>query len=295
MLKDIKEPKSLDDLNFNETIKLQRLLNKVGYQLTEDGQIGPKTKEAFKEFKRKNQLSLPDWIGEGSIRILKEKAENNDWTIALDPIKHEDGRLFVVKIPRGYIQEAIGEEDLKNLASEYQVSLPAIKAVIEVEAAGSGFLLQENPPSRPKILFEGHIFYRETPKQVSKSRPDLSYQSWTKRYYRGGSFEWKRLTDAMAFDPIPALRSASWGLGQIMGFNHELAGCETIEQLVIEAHKSEYHQARHIFNFCKNHPKNLIKYLQKLNWNNFAYFYNGAGYKKNAYHIKLAKAYEKHS
>jgi hypothetical protein len=33
-----------------------------------------------------------------------------------------------------------------------------------------------------------------------------------------------RLAQAIAIDRPAALRSASWGLGQIMGFNHELAG-----------------------------------------------------------------------
>ncbi len=56
---------------------------------------------------------------------------------------------------------------------------------------------------------------------------------WNRDLYKGGSAEWdERLLDAMEFDEIQALKSASFGLGQVMGFNYTAAGCASIQQFI---------------------------------------------------------------
>ena len=209
-------------------------------------------------------------------------------------VKQKSGygnRQFIVNIPSGYEQKALAPEDYVKAASEFGLEVAVVRAVVEVEASGNGFLLNEPAPVRPKILFEAHHFYRLTPKPVSKTRPDLSSRRWNRSLYKGGSGEWKRLLDAMEFDPIPALKSASWGLGQVMGFNYKVAGCSSVEQMVVEAHQGEYQQLRHMLNFCKNN--NLIPALQNKDWARFARGYNGSGYRQNKYDTKLANSYQR--
>jgi len=185
-------------------------------------------------------------------------------------------------------QRAISDDDIRELADVYNVDPAHLDAVLQVEAAGSGFLLNEPPPARPKILFEAHWFYKLTPLPVSKTRPDLSSRHWNRRLYKGGSAEWDRLEDACEFDMTQALKSASWGLGQVMGFNYAVAGCETIEQFVVEAFSGEREQFQHMLNFIESNG--LMGHLRAGRWASFARGYNGSGYRANRYDEKLARA-----
>jgi len=185
-------------------------------------------------------------------------------------------------------QLALEDQDILDAAAYYDVHPAHIDAVRQVEAGSTGFLLNEPPPSRPKILFEGHWFYKLTPEPVSQVRPDLSHPHWTSEHYIGGSGEWTRLRDAAEFDLPNALRSASWGLGQVMGFNYEVAGCKSIEDYVVEAFSGEAAQFRHMLNFIENN--NLMDELRRGDWAGFARGYNGSGYAQNQYDKKLAEA-----
>jgi len=198
-----------------------------------------------------------------------------------------DGRWFPVQFDADDppIQRALSDFDIKTTALAFDVPAAHVDAVRQVEAAGSGFLLNEPMPARPKILFEGHWFYRLTPVLVSRVRPDLSHP---KKYYKGGSAEWGRLRDAFQYDAHNALKSASWGLGQVMGFNYELAGCETVEDMVVEAFSGEPAQFMHMMNYIDK--KDLLPALRRGDWREFARGYNGPGYAQNNYHTRLAGA-----
>ena len=272
---------SLSNLATGQVRELQQLLKLYGIDVDVDGIMGEQTKIAFATFKIREGQALLSEIGEGSIGLLKQRVSLknksadslSNFALHLKPIYSHDKRKMIVSFPEGFVQEALGKEDLHNLAGEFGLPVPCVQAVMSVESGNSGFLLQEPSPTRPKILFEGHWFYKLSSQPVSKSRPDLSYPQWTTKYYRGGSFEWSRLIDAMAFDPIPALKSASWGLGQIMGFNYASCGYNSVEDFVIDMHKSEYHQAKAMFNFIKQNG--LLGKLRGKNWAGFAKGYNG--------------------
>jgi len=198
-----------------------------------------------------------------------------------------DGRWFPVSCgAEAPPQHALTDQDILAAGVFYDVPAAHIDAVRQVEAAGSGFLLKEPAPARPKILFERHWFYKLTPEPVSKVRPDLS--SKTPGGYKGGSAEWTRLRDACAFDMANALKSASWGLGQVMGFNFKVAGCDSIEQFIVEAFSGEAAQFGHMMNFIDNN--NLMDELRRGDWRGFARGYNGPNYAQNNYHVKLANA-----
>ncbi|MEG4109762.1 N-acetylmuramidase family protein [Microcoleus sp. S13_C5] len=207
------------------------------------------------------------------------------------PVTYPDGKRTICKIPSGYVQPALSKSDYQDLSDEFDLEIALVKAVMEVESAGSGFLLKEPSPARPKILFEAHWFYKFTPKPVSKSRSDLSSPVWDRNLYKGGSAEWdERLLDAMEFDEIQALKSASFGLGQVMGFNYTAAGCASIQQFIQENFAGEYWQARHMMNFILD--RNLLGHLKQKDWDKFAFGYNGERYWENEYQIKLANAYQ---
>ena len=88
-------------------------------------------------------------------------------------------------------------------------------------------------------------------------------------------------------DPVAAWGAASWGMFQVMGFNHN--GYATVESLVAAMFESEGNQLNAFVTFCRDNG--LVKYLQSKDWASFAYNYNGPGYAANAYDTKMAAAY----
>src|SRR5271165_293264 len=112
-----------------------------------------------------------------------------------------------------------------------------IWAVVGVETSGSGFL----PDRRPKILFERHVFSGRTNHQFDEASPDIS-NPVPGGYGNGGAAQYDRLSRAMALDRHAALQSASWGLGQVMGYNAEIVGYGSVEEMVSTMVDSENSQ-----------------------------------------------------
>jgi hypothetical protein len=177
-------------------------------------------------------------------------------------------------------------QDYQSVARTIGCSIAAVRAVAEVEAQGSGF----QRDGRPKILFEAHWFADLTGDRYNDSHPDISSATWNRDLYIGGAAEWDRMYKAVCLDRNAALQSASWGLGQVMGFNHRQAGYTTPEAFVRDMHESEGKQLAAMFGFIRSNG--LAQYLIDLDWESFAFHYNGESYKINQYHIKLADAYE---
>jgi peptidoglycan hydrolase-like protein with peptidoglycan-binding domain len=160
-----------------------------------------------------------------------------------------------------------------------------IRAVVEVEAAGAGFF----GDGRPKILFEAHWFSAFTDSRYDYSHPGISSPVWNRSLYITGVGEWDRLYQAIGRDRAGALKSASWGLGQVMGFNHVAAGYDNVETFVRDMHESEGKQLTAMFKFIINN--NLGGYLVARDWAGFALRYNGEGFRVNEYDRRLAEAY----
>ena len=275
--------------------EIQQLLNNGGYSIPVDGVFGRTTREALNQFKEDTFLGEPDKFGPSTAAKLleyKDKDVSKEFRFNYPPIEY-DSRKFVVSIPDGHEQKALNIDAYQKAAKEFGLETACVRAVVAIEASGSGFLLKEKSPSRPKIMFEAHHFYKNTNVAVSQVRPDLATRRWNPKLYKGGSAEWNRLLDAMQFDTPAALKSASWGLGQVLGSNFKAAGCKSVEQMVVEAHMGEFEQLRHMLNFCKNNG--LIPPLKSKDWAKFARGYNGPAYKKNSYDQKLAAAYRRFS
>lgn len=178
---------------------------------------------------------------------------------------------------------------IAQLAKQYNLEEAVIRAVLEVESNGDGFL----GDGRPKILFEAHWFGKFTNDRFNQSHPDISCHTWAeaRKHYKGDSAEWDRLDKAINLNPEAAYKSASWGLAQIMGFNYAECGFKNVFDFVKAMHTSADAQLDAMFAFLKT--SRLIDYLRKRDWSNFAYFYNGSGYVTNQYDLKLEKAYQK--
>lgn len=180
------------------------------------------------------------------------------------------------------------EADFQRAAASLCCEVAAIKAVTEVEAPKGGF----NPDGTPTILFERHIFHRETGGRFSKSHPSISNPS--PGGYGSYASQHSRLGEAAKLDRTAALRSASWGKFQIMGFNHKAAGHATVQAFVNAMYRSEGEQLDAFVAFIKADPT-LHKALREKQWATFARLYNGPAYEKNSYDTKLEAAYKRFS
>jgi hypothetical protein len=161
-------------------------------------------------------------------------------------------------------------------------------AVLTVETSGCGFLADR----RPKILFERHMFSRETGSRFDASNPDISNRT-PGGYGADGANQYNRLQQALALDRKAALRSASWGIGQVMGFNAEIAGYSDVEELVDAMKSSEDEQLRAMAGMIIHNS--IHKALSARDWPAFARGYNGPEYAKNNYDTRLAAAYQKYA
>jgi hypothetical protein len=163
-----------------------------------------------------------------------------------------------------------------------------IWAVLTVETRGFGFL----PDRRPQILFERHVFSQRTNGKHDAKHPDLSRRQ--PGGYAGGAAEYERLEKAMTLDEEEALKSTSWGLPQVMGFNHRVVGFDSVTAMVEAMVESEDRQLEALGAFIMANPKCRIG-IQRRDWGTFAACYNGPNFRLNDYDNRLAAAYEKAS
>lgn len=258
---------------------LQELLGQVGYEILSTGYFGIETEAAVKDFQTKNQL------------VVDGKVGVKTWTLLLGKTKPAEA----------FGDKFLSEQDLVDFAGRYQVELAAVKAVNEVESNGKGFFVD----GRPKILFEGHVFWRQLKERgvnpgdfANPSNEKVLYKDATAKNYLGGFREYERLEQAAAISTDPrfreaALASASWGSYQVMGYHAVPLGYSSVQQFVDEMYK---HERNHLEVFGRYILKNnCLAHLQVKNWAKFAACYNGPGYTKFSYDEKMAKAYLKFS
>lgn len=178
---------------------------------------------------------------------------------------------------------AVTDADIKAFAARLNCTEKQIRAVASVESAGSGF----DNVGRPKILFERHIFHRETSGRWSVA----SYSNPSPGGYSESS--WDKLASACAKEPDAAFAAASWGKFQVMGMHWKTLGYDSSYQLArstVDSERAHYELlARYIERF------GLLDEMRALSSNPddcraFAKLYNGPAYAKNDYHSKLARA-----
>ena len=184
---------------------------------------------------------------------------------------------------------------IESQAKLLGVEIAALLAVIEVECKGSGF----NADNTPVILFERHVMRQrlikngqaKTADMMMAKRPDLCSKS------SGGyglySAQHGRLNAAAKYHRNSALESASWGIGQVMGYHWEALGYASLQSFINAMYKDEASQLEAMCRYIK--ANGLVNALKNKDWKAFARGYNGAAYAKNSYDVKLANAYKKWS
>ena len=166
--------------------------------------------------------------------------------------------------------------------------------VVEVETAGVTQGLGFRIDRRPQILFERHVFRKYTNGRFDSEAPDVSGPA-------GGygllSEQYVKLEKSLALcakaklGAEPALKSASWGMGQVMGFNCGCGGFKSCARMVQAMVRSEDAQLACMVGFLR--ANGLAEKLVDRDWPGFARIYNGPGYWQNHYDIKLAEQYQR--
>lgn len=263
----------------SEVYYLNELLSKLGYSVVVSDYFGTPTDTAVKDFQLNNNLVVDGVVG------LKT------WSALLA----KNGDLFSAN------SKLLSEQNLIDFSNQFDLELAVVKAVNEVESNGKGFLVD----GRPKILFEGHIFWKQLEKRnidpriyANSSNQDILFEKYNKKYYAGGAEEYNRLEKAARLGSDKKFRdaancSASWGLFQIMGFNAVPIGYQSIDEFVEKMYQNEGEHLKAFGLFLEKN--NLIKTLRNKNWTEFALRYNGPAYKTNKYDEKLMRAYLKYS
>ncbi|MGS2764506.1 N-acetylmuramidase domain-containing protein [Sinomicrobium sp. M5D2P9] len=257
---------------------LEEILEKKGYTVVVSDYFSKDTDAAVRDFQQKNSLVVDGIVGLKTWSKLLESEK--------DILRHND--------------KLLAEQDLVDFAQYYGLELAAVKAVNEVESSGRGFLVD----GRPKILFEGHVFWKELtkrgidPQQFLSSRTaNVLYKNWTKKYYVGGAGEYHRLEKAAGMSDLQevhdaAYSAASWGTFQVMGYHAQSLGYMSVDHFVATHYE---HEREHLKAFGKYLEVNhLINAIKNKDWAAFAKGYNGPGYKENRYDEKLLKAYSRY-
>lgn len=208
-------------------------------------------------------------------------------------------------------QIGLTDADFAAAAAKLGCTVAQIHAVWEVESGGGWYkdvradiLARDGPggfldgPNLPKILFEAHHFDRLTGGKFRDSHPNISSAKWNRALYVGGQAEYLRLDEAMRLNHDAALMSASVGGAQIMGFNYELAGFDTVGAFWDAMRTTESAHLDAFCNFVRN--SGLVDELRRISNVHadcapFAKGYNGSGYLANNYDVKIAQAHDRWS
>jgi len=169
--------------------------------------------------------------------------------------------------------------------SKLGINSAALWALVSVETRSCGFFADR----RPQVLFERHIFHKRTGGQFDAT--DSSISDPTRGGYSGGVAEYVRLARAMALDNQAALESASWGLGQVMGFNATGLGYADVDDMVQQFCAGEDAQLVGVTRFIAGNAA-LLKALQSSNWAQVAFFYNGRAYADHQYDVHLKQYFD---
>ncbi|BCX68651.1 MULTISPECIES: N-acetylmuramidase domain-containing protein [Pseudomonas] len=183
---------------------------------------------------------------------------------------------------------ALDDEGLENALDLAKVSAAQLWAVLAVETSGNGYFSDR----RPKILFERHVFSRLTHQMFDAQHPDISSKT-PGNYGATGDHQYDRLNQAIRLNRNAALQSASWGLGQTMGFNYTTTGSADVEAMVKRMVMSENEQL--LCTVGELIGSGSVAALRAKDWANFARRYNGPNYAINNYDLRLSAAYQKFS
>lgn len=271
--------------------KMQKALQASGFGVQADGNFGPGTELAVRDYQTKMGLTSDGIAGLATIQAMG---------LDLRPTK---------------LTMADYEYAAKRLACDVKVIL----ALTQVESPKGGF----NPDGTPIILFERHYFYKQYPlylkpgqgvaqarmerdalvttnvdicspraltfAKVRKNRAGVLVAVPAHDRYGSGAQQYTRLNRARKFNEGAALESASWGKFQIMGENWSRIGWKSVFSFYRAMCASERDQLDALIGFIYSKPK-LVTALRARDWRGIAMYYNGTS-QVDHYAPKLQAAY----
>lgn len=168
---------------------------------------------------------------------------------------------------------------LAREAPRYGIEPRVARAVMEVEAGGKPF----GSDGKVIIRFEPHVFVRRLAQKrrqdVSQMpvvlNPGMAHVDDGRSRHGGQPAEWETLGRAREIDDDVALLATSFGLGQIMGFNHKIAGYDSPQAMLVAFSSSAREQVLGMLRFIAGSPR-LLSALKARDFPRFVAGYNGA-------------------
>ncbi len=170
---------------------------------------------------------------------------------------------------------------ITKLAAEYGVDERVAKAVIKIESGGSGFrngrLIMRFEPhvfkARFSALFQEHFQMGDPAWNGDGHRVNVGGE-W-KTFHGNQDMEYQAQLIAADIAERAAFEAASYGAGQIMGFNHAACGYSSARVMAHEFQQSEEAQLRAMFQYFKH--SGALACLVAGDLLGFAKIYNGPG------------------
>jgi|SRR5688500_4225983 len=173
----------------------------------------------------------------------------------------------------------------------------ALQAVGEVEAGPQGAFTSSGVPT---ILFERHKFSQFTDRRydgIAMDGPALDLEHLIISAPRAGgygpySIQHDKLAFAEKLDREAAMKSCSWGLFQVMGFNHARVGFPNLQRFLNAMFRHVDDHLRAMVMYVRT-DQDMVDAIRRHEWGTFARLYNGTDYRRNRYDEKMAAAYVK--
>lgn len=180
-----------------------------------------------------------------------------------------------------------------DIAARLDVQPAALQAVAEVESAGQVFARVKGK-DEPLIRWEGHYFDKRLPaaaRAVARREGLASPKAGGVPNPASQVARWSLVTRAAKIDRQAALESFSIGLGQVMTSHWSWLGYRKVDDLIALCRRDAAGQVEVMARYIEK--AGLADELRRLDFTAFARGYNGKGFAKNAYHKKMAAAYQR--
>lgn len=181
-------------------------------------------------------------------------------------------------------------QEIIDAANRINVAPAQIKALSDVESPKGGF----NSDGTPKILFERHKYWQALTQRnwiTKRNEMYLKYPDICNPDAGGYNVrpQYEKLEIAATLNWDAAHEAASWGFGQVMGFNWQKLGYDSVRDFVTKMYESEGNQLDAVCRYIK--ATGLDGALRRKDWAAFAKGYNGKKYRINKYDTKMEAAH----
>ncbi len=188
---------------------------------------------------------------------------------------------------------------VKRVSQELAIDPAVPMSVFLVEAGGKGF----DDKKRMIIRFEAHVFRKylvndELFNKYFKATGfrhqmwlDPTLKEWVKMHDGTQDTEWRVFEFARKLNEEAAMKAISMGMAQIMGFNYQLLGYDSVKTMYDRFSSDIRYHILGFFDFAKSQGK-LLTALQTKNFYDIALVYNGPGQASRYAHFLRSRYHE---